>query len=161
MPSLVVKEGPLTGRRLDVESVLVLGRSDADVIIDDSEMSRRHALVRCGDDGFEIEDLDSLNGTFVNGQRIEAATPLATGDVVRLGKTVLEVDGPATREAVDVVEATEPPPDLPPVEESDARCRECGTKLAPTARFCSECGVPLNATGDLYRPPASTTSCAR
>ncbi len=167
MPSLVVKEGPLTGRRLDVESVLVLGRSDADVIIDDSEMSRRHALVRSGDAGFEIEDLDSLNGTFVNGRRIEVVTSLVTGDVVRLGKTVLEVDGPATHPTAEAIEpldeATQPaaperpprlerPPQPPRFEELGARCRECGAELGPTARFCSECGVARNGGAD--RVPA-------
>jgi class 3 adenylate cyclase len=95
VPSLLVKEGPLAGERLEIESRLVLGRGDADVVIDDPEISRRHALLRKGDGFVEIDDLDSLNGTWVNGHRIEATTRLQPGDSFRLGKTVIEVEASA------------------------------------------------------------------
>ena len=62
---LRITAGPSAGRALHVDSSLVLGRGDADVVIDDQEISRRHALIRAGDGWLEIEDLDSLNGTWV------------------------------------------------------------------------------------------------
>ena len=94
VPSFLVKEGPLGGGRLEVESQIVLGRGAADVVIDDPAISRRHALVRAVGGLVEIDDLDSLNGTWVNGRRIEATTQLQPGDVVRLGSSVLELEAP-------------------------------------------------------------------
>src|SRR5262245_14095477 len=92
VPSLRAREGPLAGQRLTVESALTLGRGSADVVIDDPEISRRHALVRACEGYFEIEDLDSLNGTWVNDVRISESVRVRPGDVVRLGSTVLEVE---------------------------------------------------------------------
>jgi pSer/pThr/pTyr-binding forkhead associated (FHA) protein len=65
---------------------LTIGRSpDADIFLDDVTVSRRHAeLVRRGQ-GFTIEDLGSLNGTFVNRRRVERDT-LEDGDEVQIGK---------------------------------------------------------------------------
>ena len=94
MPSLLVTGGPLSGHELVVESQLVLGRGDADIVIDDPEISRRHALMSTRDGAIEIEDLDSLNGTWVNERRIGSAVRLAAGDVVRLGQTTMEVKAP-------------------------------------------------------------------
>ena len=90
---LVFTQGPLTGQRLEPEGELVIGREGAAVTIEDSELSRRHAAVRPVEGGIEIEDLGSLNGTFVNGQRITAPTRLAGGDSVKLGQSVLELEG--------------------------------------------------------------------
>jgi pSer/pThr/pTyr-binding forkhead associated (FHA) protein len=65
---------------------LTIGRSpDADIFLDDVTVSRRHAeLIRRGR-GFTIEDLGSLNGTFVNRRRVEKDT-LEDGDEVQIGK---------------------------------------------------------------------------
>ena len=84
-------EGPLTGQRLEVVSAITLGRGEADVVIDDPEISRRHAILRACVGYIEIEDLDSLNGTWVNGSRISQSVRLEPGDAIRLGRTVLEV----------------------------------------------------------------------
>lgn len=103
---LVFTEGPLTGQRLEPEGELVIGRQGAAVTIEDSELSRRHAAVRPVDGGIEIEDLGSLNGTFVNGRRIEAPTRLAGGDSVKLGQSVLELEGAAAPATVMSAAAT-------------------------------------------------------
>src|SRR5215204_1030937 len=73
-PTLIVKNGPLAGERLRVIAPLTLGREDVDVLMDAPMVSRRHAVVRPVDGGLEIDDLGSTNGTWVNGERIEAAT---------------------------------------------------------------------------------------
>jgi putative ABC transport system ATP-binding protein len=93
MPAVLVKAGPLAGERLDIESELVLGRGNADFTIEDVKISNRHALIRPIDGALEIEDLDSSNGTWVNDVRIVRPTRLHSGDVVRLGETLLEVLG--------------------------------------------------------------------
>jgi pSer/pThr/pTyr-binding forkhead associated (FHA) protein len=97
--TLVVTQGALTGQRLEVEAELVIGREGVAVTIDDPELSRRHAAVRPVEGGFEVEDLGSLNGTFVNGRRIEGPTKLSGGDTIKLGQNVLELEAasaPAT-----------------------------------------------------------------
>ncbi len=73
-----------------------LGRSlAADLRLDDPTVSRRHALVFCDDTGARILDDRSLNGVFVNGERIELAE-LEDGDEVAVGRYRLYFLVPAT-----------------------------------------------------------------
>jgi signal transduction histidine kinase len=58
-------------------------------MLNDPDVSRRHARFGFGDRGFEIEDLRSANGTLVNGTRITGVAPLRIGDRVQVGRTVL------------------------------------------------------------------------
>ena len=92
MRRLVVTEGALAGQAFEIEAEVVLGREGTDFVLKDPELSRRHAALRPTDDGIEIQDLGSTNGTFVNGRRIEAATRLGAGDTVRVGGTLLAVE---------------------------------------------------------------------
>jgi signal transduction histidine kinase/ActR/RegA family two-component response regulator len=86
---LSVVEGPTIGQEFKIEGVATIGRSpDATVMVDDPGVSRLHARIRRAQAGFEIEDLGSKNGTFLNGLRIEHA--LANlGDKIRLGPRVV------------------------------------------------------------------------
>jgi len=81
--ALVVSEG----RRLVVgRSGAVVGRSrDCDIVLGDSNVSRRHAEVRPTDDGWTIVDLGSTNGVTVNGRRIRGSAPLRGGERIELG----------------------------------------------------------------------------
>jgi serine/threonine protein kinase len=72
--------------------VIVLGRgSNCDIVVNDPGWSRRHASIHCRDGSFEITDLGSANGTFVNGRRVppNAAEPLFFGATITIGETVL------------------------------------------------------------------------
>jgi adenylate cyclase len=70
---------------LGSDGVVVVGRAaDADAIVPDATVSRRHAELLVGDDGVGVTDLGSSNGTAVNGGRVAAAT-LKPGDVVQFG----------------------------------------------------------------------------
>ena len=91
-PALVFTEGRSSGQRFELEGELVIGREDAGITIDDAEISRRHAVVRPREGGIEIEDLGSLNGTFVNGVRIEAADPARRRRRGQARPDVLEVE---------------------------------------------------------------------
>lgn len=85
---LVVEEAPgVTGRTCSLASpAVVLGRgSDCDVVLDDREVSRRHAVVRREADRYVLADLGSRNGTLLNGQRLQGAAPLRDGDVIVIG----------------------------------------------------------------------------
>ena len=84
---LVVRRGPNAGSRflLDSEVTEVGRRPDSDIFLDDVTVSRRHAeFIRSGA-RFEVRDVGSLNGTYVNRRRIEEAA-LAGGDEVQIGK---------------------------------------------------------------------------
>jgi hypothetical protein len=81
------------GRRVPLgERTVVLGRmADCDVVIADPRGSRRHAEIRPAGNGFVVADLNSMNGTLVNGTAIREH-PLADGDEIRLGNTVLRFE---------------------------------------------------------------------
>jgi pSer/pThr/pTyr-binding forkhead associated (FHA) protein len=84
---LVVRRGPNAGSRFLLDQdVTTAGRHpDSEIFLDDVTVSRRHAeFVREGAD-FLVRDVGSLNGTYLNRQRIESAT-LAGGDEVQIGK---------------------------------------------------------------------------
>ena len=71
----------------------VIGRDpDVTVRIDHSLVSRRHARVSVEGDRALLEDLESRNGTFLNGRRVESPTPLHDGDVLGLGNLALIVE---------------------------------------------------------------------
>lgn len=71
---------------------LVVGRgNDADLKLDHESVSRRHALFRIEDAQATVEDLQSSNGTFVNGQAIAGRVRLAIGDRIALGSCELEL----------------------------------------------------------------------
>ena len=129
-PALVFKEGPLSGRRVEVDAELVVGREDAGLTVEDEEISRRHAVVRPGDGGIEIEDLGSTNGTYVNGTRIDGATRLAGGDTVKFGRSVLEVE--SARAAATVASPVQAAPAVPA---APAQATPLGGRSAPAAEF--------------------------
>jgi len=87
-----IVDGAEGARRILVAGHLTLGRGDdAGLVIDDPEMSRTHAVIGQTPDGLEVRDLSSLNGTWVNGERIGGPTALVPGDIVKIGKTRIEV----------------------------------------------------------------------
>jgi pSer/pThr/pTyr-binding forkhead associated (FHA) protein len=83
---LLVKHGPNAGSTFLIEDVKTAGRNpESDVFLDDITVSRKHAEFRRQPDGWYIHDLGSLNGTYVNRERVES-TKLATRDEVQIGK---------------------------------------------------------------------------
>ena len=87
-PALVVRSGGgRTGESFQLHGERVsIGRSpDCDVFLDDVTVSRRHAAVVSDESGYRIDDQGSLNGTYVNRRRIDAA-PLTDGDEIQIGK---------------------------------------------------------------------------
>jgi two-component system cell cycle response regulator len=90
-PMLTLLSGVNAGQLFAIERAeTVLGRArEAWVRLDDVGISRRHArIVRTGPAAFEIEDLDSTNGVYVNGERVSRAS-LTPGDQVQVGSEVI------------------------------------------------------------------------
>ncbi len=84
---LVVRRGPNSGSRflLDADVTTAGRHPDSDIFLDDVTVSRRHAeFVRSGE-GFHVRDVGSLNGSYLNRQRIDEAA-LTNGDEVQIGK---------------------------------------------------------------------------
>ena len=84
---LLVKRGPNAGSTflLDQDATTVGRSTEGDVFLDDVTVSRKHAEFTRGPEGFTVRDVGSLNGTYVNRERVEAAT-LSNGDEVQIGK---------------------------------------------------------------------------
>jgi pSer/pThr/pTyr-binding forkhead associated (FHA) protein len=84
---LVVQRGPNAGSRflLDSDLTLVGRHPDSDIFLDDVTVSRRHAEFYRSGNRFTVRDVGSLNGTYVNRERIEE-TDLTGGDEVQVGK---------------------------------------------------------------------------
>ncbi|GAA1729774.1 FHA domain-containing protein [Aeromicrobium alkaliterrae] len=85
---LLVQRGPEAGARflLDAEEVTVGRHPESDIFLDDISVSRRHATFRREGKTFVVSDKGSLNGTYVNRDRIERDIVLAGGDEVQFGK---------------------------------------------------------------------------
>jgi len=88
---LEVVEGPDQGKKVQFpKGNMVIGRLNADVVLKDSDISRRHSLIEAYTrDKIFIKDLASTNGTFVNGQKV-TYDKLKHGDKIRVGKSVLK-----------------------------------------------------------------------
>ena len=85
--ALVVRRGPNAGSRfpLDQETTTAGRSPDSEIFLDDVTVSRRHAEVTRTAQGFLVRDVGSLNGTYVNRERIEELL-LSDGDEVQIGK---------------------------------------------------------------------------
>jgi len=89
--SFLVRSGGLTGQRLPVKTPVVnLGRADYnDIVLPDPSVSTSHAKLQRREGVWVLVDLDSTNGTFVDGERVKGEAPLAPGGTVRLGDVQL------------------------------------------------------------------------
>ncbi len=178
---LVVEEGPNPGERLPLPMgvVAVVGRAtDAQVRLpeDDKKVSRYQAMLEVRAAGVEVQDLNSRNGTFVNGARV-ARGRLGVGDVLRLGRTSFRLAAAdiaraptlAAAPAVTEAEVTEPesPSDeggspsaalgsapKPPGGELFVVAPRVVPTLARSAPTCAVCGATL-----LNLQPAAWDTC--
>ena len=84
---LVVRRGPNAGSRflLDKDVVTAGRHPESDIFLDDITVSRRHAEIRRSSSGFTVHDVGSLNGTYLNRERVEDGD-LVGGDELQIGK---------------------------------------------------------------------------
>ena len=84
-PLLIAQAGPLEGQRWKIRSELLLGRDpDCDIVIPMRQVSRHHARIFRGENGTMVEDLDSKNGTYINGHHVEEVIRLEEGDEIQV-----------------------------------------------------------------------------
>jgi len=92
--TLVVTEGRSSDTQVDLADGLIIGRArDAGLTIDDDYASTHHArLIQSVGGGWQIEDLTSTNGTYVNDVRLIAPTTVTPKDDIRIGRTHLRLE---------------------------------------------------------------------
>jgi pSer/pThr/pTyr-binding forkhead associated (FHA) protein len=87
---LVMRTGPTMGKAYGLgKSEIAIGRDPSNaIVVNDAEVSRKHARLFFQDETYVLEDLGSTNGTFVNGQRLMSPQELQPGDMILLGENV-------------------------------------------------------------------------
>src|SRR3954462_12559081 len=158
--SLKVVAGNAAGSSIALEQELVVGRSTPGLgsLGGDSEISRVHARIYHDASGqLIVEDLGSTNGTFVNGNRIAAATALRAGDQVRVGQTTMTVEGGATEGATTVGQVVPPPPAPAPPPPAAVAATPPPQQIAPAARPAVRArpAAPGSAARSVRRAPAA------
>jgi DNA-binding winged helix-turn-helix (wHTH) protein len=89
-PVLIAREGQLTGEKWTVDSdEMIIGRgSDCHIILPERQVSRYHAKVIHSNGKFSLVDLDSKNGTHLNGRQVKGSAPLRDGDEIQIALCV-------------------------------------------------------------------------
>jgi hypothetical protein len=87
---LVVRQGPVPGQVFELtRNEVYIGRDIAnDFVVNDAEVSRRHARLTLEGDRYKIEDLNSTNGTYIDGQRLIGPHLMAIGEIIMFGDNV-------------------------------------------------------------------------
>ncbi|MCA8947510.1 MAG: FHA domain-containing protein, partial [Planctomycetes bacterium] len=92
MPRLLVEKGPDRGKSVTVAvgAQLIAGRDkEAGLQLSDTMASRRHFMIASKSGIFGLKDLNSANGTLVNGRQSEGAHRLQYGDSIQVGETLM------------------------------------------------------------------------
>lgn len=89
-PVLVVREGELAGQRWTIDrDELLIGRgNDSDIVLPERQVSRHHVKIHYRDGRYFLEDLESKNGTFLNGQQVTGTVPIQDGDEIQIALAV-------------------------------------------------------------------------
>jgi hypothetical protein len=86
---------PVAGTTLSLDAITTIGRDvNNAIVVDDQFASAEHAVLTYRGRTWYVEDLDSTNGTFVNGARVEGVAPLGYGDELQIGQVRLRLDRP-------------------------------------------------------------------
>jgi len=126
MPKLIIKKPSGEEEELLLsEPEYSLGRSyDNKIVIEDSDVSRYHSVLRLQGDGYLIEDLHSHNGSYLNGRKIESAA-LKNNDVLQIGHHLLHY------QTIDTASSAPPPPLTHRIEENYDQLITQFTSLSP------------------------------
>jgi len=148
---LVVRTGNYAGQSFVLGNrPLTIGREPVnDLVFQDPGVSRRHVSIIPQGGGYLVEDLNSTNGTRLNGERISGKRGLQNGDVIALSdavQLVYEVEGyaqtlvqgaglPPTRSAFEAMDYPAPPPTMPSVDVSPARTLPVASPMESAPRM--------------------------
>jgi signal transduction histidine kinase len=149
MAMLTIIAGPGQGRIIELREagrLLVLGREGADIDLVDPTLSVRHAEFSFRDGRWFIRDRRSAAGTWRNGERIEVSVPLADGDLIRLGETLLRFESPEGRAIrPDEVEGEPKGPPTVVADAADWRLEPVSPPQGDVGEGLADVGVPPQA----------------
>jgi uncharacterized RDD family membrane protein YckC len=142
---------PTSGARKEIpvgDKVLSIGRDPSnDLVLSDSMVSRRHAIMERKGGDYVIRDNNSSNGTVVNGDRVAGDQPLRDGDLIAIGAARLLFQMDSEESEAESLDGA-PPPVPKPVEgaakEPSTACPGCGLAASHSDRFCRRCGEDLS-----------------
>lgn len=162
---LVIQTGPNPGRDFPLQkSEQFIGRDlNNDIVINDAEVSRRHARIFLQGTSYVIEDLGSTNGTYINGQRLMGPYVLRPGEIITLGEKINLVfeatsfSEPTVQPAAPI-RATQPPlvqaqpitPPPPPIQQP-----------APPPASAAPAWQPVQNPAPIQVPPPQPTPSPR
>ena len=165
LAKLVINPTSASKKEIPIGSrVISIGRDPSnDLVLSDSMVSRRHAILEQRDDIFVLRDNNSANGTLVNGDKVDTEKTLRDGDLVAIGSSRLlfqledgaaaSVDGP-----VELKDEGGSASALAAKSEvgSSINCPSCGNNALSTDRFCRACGSGLEK-----KTSVSCTACGK
>ena len=139
LANIIFLSGALENQHFPLGDQLRLGRgSDNDLTLPDKKASRRHAIIQRQGFVYQITDLNSGNGTYVNGKRITEPTLLNNNDIVIIGDTKLTISDQPYEKPLNLSEASG-------VERPAVKyCTRCGSVRNPGKRYCAVCGAPAD-----------------
>jgi pSer/pThr/pTyr-binding forkhead associated (FHA) protein len=166
MATLRVISGPATGRILTIDRRTVIGRINADLVIEDDQMSRNHAVVEPVEGGVVVEDLGSTNGTFVDGERIDRPVRLTQDARLRVGRSDLALSIPeAARGTVMRDRAVSGPAEATQARRAPAPAPQATAPAAPAPPAeppaAEPPAAPPRTTGTPPRPPSASPPAPR
>lgn len=121
--TLVFRAGEYAGKefKISAEEISIGRDQENTIVLNDVQISRRHARIFSDKSGLFIEDLKSTNGSLLNGKKIKKAQKLKNGDVITLGEqNIFEIQLTSNNETADSVEKNLNEPDSSPIEEIEA-----------------------------------------
>ena len=89
-PVLIIHEGEKAGQRWTIwDEQLVIGRGgECDLVLPERQVSREHIRIFRAEDGYHLHDLESKNGTWLNGKQVHGTVPLRDGDEIQIALAV-------------------------------------------------------------------------
>jgi len=154
-------------RAIDVnlgDGDFVIGRGEeCHLVLDDSLVSRRHAVLRAAQEHVLVEDMGSRNGVRVNGARIDGRARLKNGDCLRIGSQELVIrDAPVVaRNITGTLEVLVCPQCNAPADVGDTACEQCGARLDRVGKTQLDLEVPSgDAPADVMKQRSSVTVLA-
>jgi predicted component of type VI protein secretion system len=148
---LVMRSDPDKGKAFDLtKNEIYIGRDISnDIVINDAEVSRKHARVALEAGGYVLEDLGSTNGTFVNGQRLMGPHALRPGELIMLGENISLSFEAVADENSTLISAQAKPATPPPME------RQAAPPIARSAPPAARPAPAPSYSGQVPQGPAA------
>ena len=149
---MIMRTGPNPGKSFELtKNELYIGRDvNNDIVINDSEISRKHARLILQAGGFVLEDLGSTNGTFVNGQRLMGPHVLRPGELIMLGENVSLAFEAGYDADATMVSAPAPMPSYPSAPPPQQPSYTPPASIPPRQTYTGQ--VPMGPAEPYYEP---------